>query len=112
MAVEHQQRELEQGSRTLKNDLHLISLSLGLMQKMMFLQPKLMKVLSMFPDIERVFKIVFFDISVEKIQQKFSQTFLDICKKLDQDLPKVMGVLDGTLTQTSAAADSKANVVE
>ena len=72
----------------LKNDMHLISIALQLLQKMMFLHPMLMQVLIAFPNIEQILQLVFLKIQTERIQSKFSQTLFDICKKLDQDLPK------------------------
>ena len=91
MAVAQQQdHQIAPGTRPLKNDQHLISISLQLCQKMMFQHPKLMQVLSHFPNIETLFQTVFLKLETERIQQKFSQTFLEICKKLDTDLPKAM----------------------
>ena len=57
---------------------------------MMFQHPKLMQVLCQFPNIEQLFQTVFLKLKTERIQQKVSQTFLEICKKLDTDLPKAM----------------------
>ena len=54
-----------------------------LTQKMMFLHPKLMRVLTDFANIDQVFHCAFLKVDTERIQQKVSQCFLEICKKLD-----------------------------
>ena len=61
-----------------------------LTQKMMFLHPKLTRVLSDFANIDQVFNCAFLKIESERIQQKVSQCFLEICKKLDRELSRVL----------------------
>jgi hypothetical protein len=57
------------------------------MQKMLSLQPNLIHVFYEFPNVEGIFMTVFTSIETESIQQHVSTTLLDICKKLDSDLP-------------------------
>ena len=104
-AVVAQQREIRADARPLKNDQHLISISLHITQKMMFLYPNLMKVFSEFPQIDHLIQIVFLKIETEKIQQKVAQTFVDICKKLDNDLVQMHL---RSAPQAEAAASSSA----
>ena len=49
-----------------------------------------MRVLTEFPHINDLFQLVFLQLESEKIQQIFSSHFLEICKKLDKDLPRAM----------------------
>lgn len=57
------------------------------MQKMLSLQPNLINVFYEFPNVDKMFMTVFTALETESIQQKVSSCLIDICKKLDQDLP-------------------------
>jgi len=92
------------GSRPLSRDTHLISISLQLTQRMMFLYPKLMRVFTEFPNISQIIEIVFLKLKNERIQSKVAQTFLDISKKLDQDLSKAIMLNSTAASQESSAA--------
>ena len=47
-----------------------------------------MKVISEQPNIDQFFQTVFLKLQSERIQQKISSCFLEICRKIDVDLPK------------------------
>ena len=109
VSVELQQRQQRAatGTRLLMNDTHLISISLSLMQKLMFLYQRLMRVFSEFPKINQVIEIAFIKLRNERIQAKFAQCFLDICKKLDHDLIKLLAPQGGSDGQAAQAEESK-----
>lgn len=104
LALERQQRDFVEGQRQLKSDQHLISVSLMLTQKMMFLHPKLMRVLTDFANIDQVFNCAFLKVDTERIQQKVSQCFLEICKKLDRDLSSVLTADSAEENKNASAA--------
>lgn len=82
--------ELAEGIKPMKNDMTLIQISLNLCQKMMFQYPKLMDVLRQFGGIDQFFQNTFLKVENERIQLKVTTTFFEICKKLDQDLARLM----------------------
>lgn len=84
-----------ESDRILKNDMHLASTALSLMQLMILKQPALIKVLIAFPKIEQLFQIVFLQIENERIQARLAACLLDISKKLDHD--KVMALQNGAV---------------
>ena len=57
------------------------------MQKMLSLQPNLINVFYEFPNVDDIFMTIFTAIETEYIQQQVSATLIDICKKMDHDLP-------------------------
>ena len=66
-----------------------------------------MRVLTEFPHINDLFQLVFLQLESEKIQQIFSSHFLEICKKLDKDLPRAMlQISGGNSPGVSSAAGS------
>ena len=75
-----------------------------LTQKMMFLHPKLMRVLTDFANIDQVFHCAFLKVDTERIQQKVSQCFLEICKKLDRDLSNVLTADSAEENKNASAA--------
>ena len=67
-----QQPDITQEQIPLKSEHQLISLSLSLMQKMLSLQPKLIKVFYVFPEVDKIFMTAFTALESEPIQQKVS----------------------------------------
>ena len=60
--------QLNQQQISLKNETHLIQLSLQLMQKMLSLQPNLIRVFYEFPNVDKIFMTVFTALETESIQ--------------------------------------------